>query len=147
MELERIDQEVTVEIEGFGLSLVNNITQTDVMYLGITRSEAIQYILYPDWLTDSCLSVDRVTSSDYLVTKSYMYTDLIDGPHAILTSSLASIGTRPSPHVGRHIIFTPAHSFSLRFERLAEPFSSPCRLEGREHAVLNFWRNWVDNTT
>ena len=38
MELERIDQEITVEIEGVGLSLVNNITQTDVMYLGITRS-------------------------------------------------------------------------------------------------------------
>ena len=41
-----------MEIEGFGLSLVNNITQTDVMYLGITRSEAIQYMLH----TDSCLS-------------------------------------------------------------------------------------------
>ena len=38
VELERIDQEITVEIEGVGLSLVNNISQTDVMYLGITRS-------------------------------------------------------------------------------------------------------------
>ena len=38
VELERIDQEITVEIEGVGFSLVNNITQTDVMYLGITRS-------------------------------------------------------------------------------------------------------------
>ena len=38
VELERIDQEITVEIEGVGLSLDNNITQTDVMYLGITRS-------------------------------------------------------------------------------------------------------------
>ncbi|XP_043195714.1 vacuolar protein sorting-associated protein 13-like [Amphibalanus amphitrite] len=41
VELERIDQEITVEIEGVGLSLVNNITQTDVMYLGITSSGVV----------------------------------------------------------------------------------------------------------
>ena len=46
VELERIDQEITVEIEGVGLSLVNNISQTDVMYLGITRSGSLS--TFPD---------------------------------------------------------------------------------------------------
>ncbi|XP_037079408.1 vacuolar protein sorting-associated protein 13-like [Pollicipes pollicipes] len=41
VELERIDQEITVSIEGVGLSLVNNVSQTDVMYMGITSSGVV----------------------------------------------------------------------------------------------------------
>ncbi|KAK3093140.1 hypothetical protein FSP39_011676 [Pinctada imbricata] len=40
-ELERIEQEITVSIQAMGLSLVNDYTQTEVAYLGITSSGII----------------------------------------------------------------------------------------------------------
>jgi vacuolar protein sorting-associated protein 13A/C len=36
-ELEPLDKEITVSIHGLGLSLVNNLTRVEVMYLGIAR--------------------------------------------------------------------------------------------------------------
>lgn len=36
-ELESIDKEITVSIHGLGLSLVNNLTRVEVMYIGIAR--------------------------------------------------------------------------------------------------------------
>jgi vacuolar protein sorting-associated protein 13A/C len=36
-ELEPLDKEITVSIHGLGLSLVNNLTRVDIMYIGITR--------------------------------------------------------------------------------------------------------------
>ncbi|XP_052264161.1 intermembrane lipid transfer protein VPS13A-like [Dreissena polymorpha] len=40
-ELERLEQEITVSIQDIGLSLVNNFTQREVAYLGITSSGII----------------------------------------------------------------------------------------------------------
>jgi len=37
-ELERLEQEITVSLQDVGLSLVNNYTQKEVAFLGITRS-------------------------------------------------------------------------------------------------------------
>ena len=36
-ELERIEQEINLSIQGMGLSLVNNYKQTEVAFLGVTR--------------------------------------------------------------------------------------------------------------
>jgi vacuolar protein sorting-associated protein 13A/C len=36
-ELEPLDKEITVSIHGLGLSLVNNLTRVEVMYIGIAR--------------------------------------------------------------------------------------------------------------
>jgi hypothetical protein len=36
-ELERIEQEINLNIQGMGLSLVNNYKQQEVAFLGITR--------------------------------------------------------------------------------------------------------------
>jgi len=36
-ELEALDKEITVSIHGLGLSLVNNLTRVEVMYIGIAR--------------------------------------------------------------------------------------------------------------
>lgn len=36
-ELERIDQEITLSLQGMGLSLVNNHIQKEVAYMAITR--------------------------------------------------------------------------------------------------------------
>jgi len=36
-ELEPIDKEITVSIHGLGLSLVNNLTRVEIMYIGIER--------------------------------------------------------------------------------------------------------------
>ena len=36
-ELETLDKEITVSIHGLGLSLVNNLTRVEVMYIGIAR--------------------------------------------------------------------------------------------------------------
>jgi vacuolar protein sorting-associated protein 13A/C len=36
-ELEPIDKEITVSVHGLGLSLVNNLTRVEVMYIGIAR--------------------------------------------------------------------------------------------------------------
>lgn len=40
-ELERIEQEITVCIQGLGLSLINDLSQTEVAFLGITSSGII----------------------------------------------------------------------------------------------------------
>jgi vacuolar protein sorting-associated protein 13A/C len=36
-ELELLDKEITVSVHGLGLSLVNNLTCVEVMYIGIAR--------------------------------------------------------------------------------------------------------------
>ena len=36
-ELERVEQEISVSLHSVGVSLVNDLTQTEVAYLGITR--------------------------------------------------------------------------------------------------------------
>jgi vacuolar protein sorting-associated protein 13A/C len=36
-DLEPIDKEITVSIHGLGLSLVNNLSHVEVMYIGIAR--------------------------------------------------------------------------------------------------------------
>jgi vacuolar protein sorting-associated protein 13A/C len=36
-ELEPIDKEITVSIHGLGLSLINNLSHVEVMYIGIAR--------------------------------------------------------------------------------------------------------------
>ena len=36
-ELEQVEQEINLQLQGLGLSLVNNYTQSEVSFLGITR--------------------------------------------------------------------------------------------------------------
>jgi vacuolar protein sorting-associated protein 13A/C len=36
-ELEPLDKEIKVSVHGLGLSLVNNLTRVEVMYIGIAR--------------------------------------------------------------------------------------------------------------
>ena len=36
-ELERVEQEISVSLHSVGVSLVNDLTQTEVAYLGLTR--------------------------------------------------------------------------------------------------------------
>lgn len=36
-ELERVEQEISVNIQGMGVSLINNNNQTEVAFMGITR--------------------------------------------------------------------------------------------------------------
>lgn len=36
-ELETIDKEITVSVHGLGLSLINNVSRVEVMYIGIAR--------------------------------------------------------------------------------------------------------------
>lgn len=38
---EIIQQEITVSLRGFGLSLVNNLTRQEIMYIGIASSGVI----------------------------------------------------------------------------------------------------------
>ena len=45
-ELERLDQEIVVSLQGLGLSLVNNDIQKEVAYLGITRYAKNLNIVY-----------------------------------------------------------------------------------------------------